>query len=67
MDEFTRERYKRLAVQFVDIYESDEKEGPRLAGMFAVDELPECEYIHFEPFVTREFMSRGYKFNGELD
>jgi hypothetical protein len=67
MDEFTQARYKRLARDFVDIYESDKVEGPRMAGELAVQELPECEYIHFEPFVTQEFRDRGYVFESELD
>lgn len=67
MDEFTEARFKKLAVEFVDIYESDKREGPWLAGQFAKSKLPECEYIHFEPFVTQEFRNRGYTFSAEVD
>lgn len=65
MDEFTKARYEKLAKEFVDIYESDDKEGPHRAGEFAIKELKKGEYIHIEPYVTEEFRNRGYTFSGD--
>lgn len=61
LDDFTCARYAKFAKDFVDIYE---ERGSQAAGLHATKNLRQEEMVIVEPFVTKEFIDRGYHFNG---
>lgn len=58
--EFETAYYQKFAKDFVDIYE---KEGKQAAGLWTIDNLPKEKQSLSEPFVTQEFLDRGYTFD----
>ena len=58
---FKELRFRKLAVQFVDMWEKD---GKKEAGLWAVETLPDkLDHIYLSAYVRDEFEDRGYEFN----
>ncbi len=59
--DFKERRFRKLAVDFVDIWERD---GEMEAGEWAVETMPDVtDHIYLSAYVRDEFEDRGYEFH----